>query len=320
MEKISVIIPIYNVEAFLPRCLDSILGGTYENLEVICVNDESPDSCGEILKSYSQKDERIKVVDKKNGGVSSARNLGLSLATGEYISFIDSDDFVHPEYFEVLMKALKAHNADISLCSYAKSFEGKEEINSASYLNTPIEILKINPLDPPHMFRSFIWGRLYKREILRGKAFNEKVSYMEDKDLSLSLICEKENLKVATVDAPLYYYFIREGSLSNNVNIEKTVASLYYLLNRADDYEKTIQKAVYINEALRYSFIILNRAKEQKDTKENILLAKRLTKDCVKKMKTVSAFSFKHRFVYSVFATFPFLHKLLRDIKISLSK
>ena len=93
---ISVIIPVYNVEAYLPRCLDSVIQNTYRNLEIICVDDGSTDGSPEILRDYAQRDARITVITKENGGVSSARNAGLDRATGEFVAFIDSDDFVHP--------------------------------------------------------------------------------------------------------------------------------------------------------------------------------------------------------------------------------
>ncbi|HCI64916.1 MAG TPA: glycosyl transferase, partial [Clostridiales bacterium] len=103
---ISVIVPVYRVEAFLPRCLDSIRGQTYKNLEIILVDDGSPDNCGKICDEYAEMDSRIRVIHKKNGGLSSARNAGLDVAVGDYIGFVDSDDWIAPEMYETLLGAI----------------------------------------------------------------------------------------------------------------------------------------------------------------------------------------------------------------------
>lgn len=316
MDKISVIIPVYNVEEYLPRCVESILNSTYENLEIICVNDGSTDGSLKVLKNYAKKDKRIVIIDKPNGGVSSSRNEGLKKATGEYISFIDSDDWVHSEFFEILLRGIKVLGADIAICDYAKKYEDQEELQEASHIKTAFTEERINALNPPHMLRSFIWGRIYDRKILTDKFFNENVNYMEDKDLSLSLIAENENLVVAKTEAPLYNYFIRSNSISNSVNIPKTVAALEYILNRADDYDEKRAKVLYINEALRYSLIIYNRAVSQKDTKENKKLAKALVKKCAVKMQSAGAFPLKHRIIYGIFSAFPILHRVIRSAKL----
>ena len=111
--KISVIIPVYNTAEYLPRCLDSVLQNTYQNLEIICVNDGSTDDSAAVLKRYAESDSRIIVVNKINEGVSAARNIGLDIATGSFVAFIDSDDWVHSKYFEVMMHFQIKFNADI---------------------------------------------------------------------------------------------------------------------------------------------------------------------------------------------------------------
>ena len=117
MPKISVIVPVYNVENYLRQCLDSIIAQTFSDIEIICVNDGSEDSSRAILETYSQKDNRIKIIDKENGGLSSARNAGMKIAEGEFISFIDSDDWVNSEMLEKLYKNIMALNTDISICA-----------------------------------------------------------------------------------------------------------------------------------------------------------------------------------------------------------
>lgn len=115
-EKISVIIPIYNVEAFLERCLNTVCGQSYKNLEIILVDDGSSDNCLKICKEFADKDDRIKVIHQSNQGVSAARNTGLDMATGDYIAFVDSDDYIHTEMYERLYSLLKKYDADMSAC------------------------------------------------------------------------------------------------------------------------------------------------------------------------------------------------------------
>ena len=117
MSLISVIVPIYNVEKYLDRCVDSIINQTYKNLEIILVDDGSPDNCLAICDSWAEKDRRIKVIHKENGGVSSARNSALDIASGDYIGFVDSDDWIEPDMYEILIKNAKKYDADISRCA-----------------------------------------------------------------------------------------------------------------------------------------------------------------------------------------------------------
>ena len=110
--KISIVVPMYNVEKYLPECVDKLLDQTYKNLEIILVDDGSPDNCGKIADDYAKKDERVKVIHKPNGGLSDARNVGMDVATGEYLMFTDSDDFLFPSACEVLVNKIEKENAD----------------------------------------------------------------------------------------------------------------------------------------------------------------------------------------------------------------
>ena len=129
-QLISIIVPIYNVEDYLKRCIDSILGQTYKNLEVILVDDGSPDKCGKICEEYKLIDSRIKVIHKKNGGLSSARNNGLDIATGDFIGFVDSDDYIERNMYESLIEALNNNNADIATCGIIR-----EDTNTQHKIN-----------------------------------------------------------------------------------------------------------------------------------------------------------------------------------------
>ena len=130
MELVSMIIPVYGVEVYLGECLETVLNQTYKNLEIILIDDESPDRCPEICDQYAQKDERIKVIHQKNGGAANARNHGLDMATGEYICFIDSDDKIENNYVEKLLGAIKENKAEVVVCSFKQWYKDKTQDSS----------------------------------------------------------------------------------------------------------------------------------------------------------------------------------------------
>ena len=159
-ELISVIIPIYNVEAYLDECIASVIAQTYSNLEIILVDDGSPDNCPQMCDEWAAKDSRIRVIHKENGGLSDARNAGIDIATGEYIAFVDSDDWIEPEMYEIMLAALKNENADICACNILSCFPerrnawgceeytvgGSAEILSLLYRDTAYPVSALNKL------------------------------------------------------------------------------------------------------------------------------------------------------------------------------
>ena len=144
--KISVIVPIYKVENYLNRCVESIRKQTYRNLEIILVDDGSPDACGEMCDRYAQEDSRIRVIHKENGGLSDARNAGIEVAAGEYIAFIDSDDWIDDKMYEVLYHTLLKYDADIAECSYRNLFGDSHIEEISEKFNIPV--LGKLPIDP----------------------------------------------------------------------------------------------------------------------------------------------------------------------------
>ena len=166
--KISVIVPVYKVEPYLRKCLDSIVGQTYRNLEIILVDDGSPDNCGAICDEYAAGDERIKVIHKENGGVASARNAGLDMATGDYIGWVDSDDWIEPEMFEAMLEAMASRNADIVICgrqehypdkSFQMGWQQEEILDKERAMALLVE---------DDLVRSYLWDKLWRRELFDG--------------------------------------------------------------------------------------------------------------------------------------------------------
>lgn len=214
--KISVIVPIYKVEKYLRKCINSILNQTYPNLEIILVNDGSPDGCGEICDSYALQDDRVKVIHKKNGGLSDARNKGLLIATGEYISFIDSDDYIDEVFYEVLLNLILTNDADIAQCDFMKIYESDSSINKVSICkDEEILILKnyesLEKLyDENHEITVVVWNKLYRRAVLQEIYF--PFGKIHEDDFTTYKVLYNAN-KIVLTSKKMYYYLQRDDSI-----------------------------------------------------------------------------------------------------------
>ena len=212
MELISVIVPIYKVEEYLDKCIRSIVEQSYTDLEIILVDDGSPDQCGAMCEEWAKKDSRIKVVHKENGGLSDARNAGLAVATGSLISFIDSDDWIAPEFIHTLYQAMVQSGAQIAECAV----ELVDEEGTGLRVRGPekqevlekLEALRRLILEEG-VFQT-VWNKLYRREAVEDILF-EKGKYNEDDFWTYQVFDRAE--KLALVDKPMYFYLQREGSI-----------------------------------------------------------------------------------------------------------
>lgn len=218
---ISVVIPIYNSSSYLTKCLDSILNQTYKNLEIILVDDGSTDGSTEICENYAYKDHRFKVIKQKNLGVAIARNQGLKYINGDYVSFIDSDDWIHPCFFEKLLYAIENCDADLSLCLYEKNWNN--DFGSSISLSKNITFEEINKHQlyemllavPINKYRSCkipydtLWGKLYKRDIIQGKEF--KKIWASDAEFNSRVYNSVD--KAILIRDNLYFWFQYPGSL-----------------------------------------------------------------------------------------------------------
>lgn len=218
MDKlITIIVPIYNVAKFLPRCIESLLAQTYPNLEIILVDDGSPDRCGEICDQYALRDSRIKVIHKTNGGLSDARNAGLNQMTGEYVSFIDSDDWIDQDWCEKLMNNLLRFHADLSLSGivseYCHNGIVQSDVITKEYGNEPfcesgIEMMK-------RYFRTswVAWDKIYRASIFDDIRFPVG-EINEDEAIALQLLekCER----VAYTNEVFYHYIKRPESITSS--------------------------------------------------------------------------------------------------------
>ncbi len=299
---ISVIIPVYNAEEYLQRCLDSVFNNKYKNLEIICVDDGSQDRSLEVLKA--QTDPRIIVVEKENGGVSSARNVGLKKANGEYIAFIDSDDWVHDRYFEFLSQLLK-DNVDIAQCGYAYANQDENDSDSEDYKN---QIISSTEAIKKHEIRTKVWGKLFRKSILSGIWFDESVSMMEDKLFCTQVLCRSGYIAFST--AKMYYYRPRKESLSNSILTGQNLLQAGQAFLRLGMEN---ENAVYIEEA--YKALLAHRYINMFDMNafENRKQSDYYLKCCGKKGRRVLPFG--KRIIYKMMYQFPFLYRSFRIVQ-----
>ena len=221
-DKISVIIPVYNVEKYISRCLDSILNQSYKNVEIIIINDGSTDKSGLICDEYSKRYDNIRVFHKENGGVSSARNLGITVAKGEYITFADPDDFLNKDMYKILYDNAKNNNSDITICSVNEIRENviDTEDNTGKIIKYSREDAINGYFNDIYPFNhNYLWNKLFKREMFDEVKLNEKITYQEDSEVMIKLLNLSEN--IIYVGIPLYNYDLRLGSLSSG-NISKS--------------------------------------------------------------------------------------------------
>ncbi|MDA3042879.1 MULTISPECIES: glycosyltransferase [unclassified Campylobacter] len=272
---ISVIIPVYNVENFLHDCLNSVISQTYTNLEIILVDDGSTDKSGEICDEFATQDNRIKVIHKQNGGLSSARNAGLDIARGRYVSFVDSDDIIDQDFIKILFDLVNKYNTAIAMCGY-KNFTKKEQIEEI--LQSNLKISKDEKLNQESIFEKNlnrdlffgigIWKALYSKEIwanLRfpmGKIYEDVAIWFDIFNYSPTAVTYKN----------LYFYRVREGSIVNSFSKKHLVIVenvRKYTNSVARAYPKLAKKAIasQCNNALNTAFNIIraNKADEFKN-------------------------------------------------------
>ena len=236
MEKISVIVPVFRVEKYINRCVDSILAQSYKNLEIILVDDGSDDACPLICDEYMKKDKRVKVVHKNNGGLSSARNAGLAIATGDFIGFVDSDDWIHPDMYAILHKTLvKNKDCQIAECKYQIVSKTVQNVMSDGYSVTKWNkktmmdnFFRVNG----EYYNPVVCTKLIRKSILNGFYFVDTVN----EDWEATYEWYKRSSCVAFIDLQLYYYFFNGNGI---VNSKFKVSRLGYL----EVWDRLVKKA-----------------------------------------------------------------------------
>lgn len=302
---VSIIIPIYKVEAYLRRCLNSVINQTYTNLEIILVDDGSPDNCPQICDDYTHKDHRIVVIHKKNGGLSDARNAGLDVCKGKFISFVDSDDWLDEKYIEVLLNLADKNNADITIGEHEKIcndkpffIENKKEKSLAlSTQDALIILFKRNHL-------SFIlsWGKLYRKSLFDEIRFPEG-KFHED-EFTTYLIFQNA-AKIVYTPQVLYYYFQRVGSTMGTPHprdlLEAEEAQFIFILQNNMEAVKGDQAKL-----ICWQILYIYSKEPSKKLKEKLLYYTKFLK--------AHRNPFVHYFLLKIFCRHPRLYSIIRKL------
>ena len=253
---ISIIVPIYKVEKYLDRCINSILNQTFRDFELILVDDGSPDRCGDICEEYAKKDKRIKVIHKENGGLSDARNAGLDIATGKFIGFIDSDDFIHKDMYMILYDAIIKSKSDISQCKF-KYFSKEDELNKNIINDGKYEIYNnidaIEEIIDNKNLNTNVWNKLYKRELFNDIRF-PKGKIHEDEFVTYKVFYRAKT--VSYVNKELYYYFSNDTGIMKNLNINSKFDWIEAIEER-NEFLLSIKEKSLFNKSNSYLFFNL---------------------------------------------------------------
>lgn len=251
---VSVIVPCYNVEQFLPKCIDSILNQTYKNLEVWLVDDGSPDKCGAICDEYAKKDTRIKVIHKKNGGLADARNVALDVMTGEYVVCVDSDDYISPTHIEGLYHLIEKYGADVSVNTFCSFYEGSSPNPSSKSAKDWV----LDGLHATEMmfyqeyFDNTAWGKMYKASLFDGIRYPKGLLF-EDLPTTYRLLLKAN--KVVFNDEQSYFYLLRSNSIEGAAFSPHKLDSALELMNLMDKDRDKLQPIIKSYNCRMVSFV-----------------------------------------------------------------
>lgn len=255
LERVSIIVPIYNVDLYLEQCIKSLINQTYKNIEIILINDGSTDSSLDICNRFKDMDNRIIVINQLNFGVSVARNNGLKLSNGKYIMFVDADDFVENDYIEKMVLAIES--ADMAICSYKECYKNSIVDKSLNRDEIIDNILAINKMFGRENFGGYLWNKIFKNEIIKKNniQFQTNIYMCEDMLFVIKYLLKCKNVKL--ISNKLYNYRMRKSSMVWNQNSQKyetiflAYNEIYKLLKENNinlEYLKyTILNSIYSN-------------------------------------------------------------------------
>lgn len=311
MPLISVIIPIYKVERYLKKCVDSVLNQDYKNLEIILVDDGSPDNCPQICDSYASQDSRIVVIHKKNGGLSDARNAGLETAHGEYVLFVDSDDWIHENCIRLLHEYCNKYDADIAIGNYKTFGENDEMIEQKKIKVDDYEILSAVEACKRNCFEVVFvtsWGKLIKRKLISNNLF-PKGKIHEDEFSTYRLLFKSD--KIVYTSNQIYYYLLRSTSIMGEKKIFYHKDAIIAYIEKIKFYEKFEKKLV--NLAIKKLMIYCLMCACQKQ-KNNLFRIRKIYLACLRRYKKESN-SKLEIFKYKIAIYCPILWKINSKVK-----
>ena len=307
---ISVIVPVYNVEKYINKCVDSIIGQDYANLEIILVDDGSPDNCGKICDEYKKLDKRVKVIHKSNGGLSSARNAGIEIAKGDYIGFVDSDDYIEPCMYDKLLKALLQEKCSLAICGTAYVFENGKRINKTNAGNTVVMDFEeaLTEMNQYRLFDMGAWSKLYEARLFKNIRF--PVGKLSEDFYIMYKIFDNAN-KIVFISDPAYNYLQRENSISRNKKInhdfEYAAKEQMEYLDKYHPNMSVLGHTSYASAALTvFDFYLKNKVKCPQNMKLHFW---NIVKSNYKYIKKAAYLSTEKRIQFFLFKLQPSLYK-----------
>lgn len=310
---ITIVVPVYKVEKYLNRCVDSILNQTYTDFELLLIDDGSPDNCGKLCDEYAKKDHRVFVIHQKNGGLSSARNTGIDWFyeknKSEYITFVDSDDWLHPEYLSVLMAGITENHVKISVCNYNREID---EVPHKNYDNIIFKLSSPEDFLVNHFWQyNYAWNKLYHKSVFEdirypiGKIF-------EDTFTTYKVLHKCE--KIAYTELQLYYYFHNEQGISHAPWKPSELVVFDAMQEQLQFYKgKGLQKAFEKEFELfvhHHAYQIVRIKENKKDLNKNKAKLKEIKKTLRNYLKENKDKFNVHNMTYSYEAAYPIFMKL----------
>ncbi len=314
-ELVTLLVPVYNTEKYIKKCLESIVNQTYKNLEIILIDDGSNDNSGKICDEYAKKDSRIEVFHKENQGSSAEKNFGLSIAKGRYISFIDSDDYLEPTLIEKLVKSIEINQSDIAICNFfPNSTTDLEETFTASQALTYIMNKRY--------FRGYNWNKLYKTEIAKDIQFCTDIYMSEDLLFNCNYLLKAK--KCSYIDEKLYHYNENNNSISNSKLSKKylTIIDSYdRLVNLYKENKLEYLPHLYIDE-FKVCCDIIYKNSLIKDKKDKLDLKKVYDKkkELFNKITKSKCIKFNKKIEVCIYGLMPIFVGKLRKIKKNMHK
>lgn len=272
LHKVSIVVPIYKVEKYLERCIISIVEQSYGNIEIILVNDGSPDNCGTICEQYAKEDHRIKVIKKKNGGLSDARNYGMQSVTGKYTIFVDSDDWIDTNMVEDMISCSIKYQADIVQTSFYYAYDDYLLFDNRYYAdNAPEVVIKnknklMSELIINERVKNFAWGKLFRTNLIRNIPFEKGVLF-EDVFWAYQVMHLAKTYVL--LHQPGYYYYQRDDSIVStytpkNLDMIRGLKERHFFIERFyTDLIDESYKVIFMNSLSHYHLLLINRKKDK---------------------------------------------------------
>ena len=256
---VSIIIPMYNVEKYIDECIKSVINQTYKNLEIILINDGSTDSSYDICKKYSEAEDRIVLINKENGGAASAKNFGLKIAKGDYITFVDSDDFIQYDMIEYMVNEIEKTKADIIQCDFINLYKDSKVISKLDITEDTISSQMFLKLFLTEWKNSLFWNKLFKKEVIKEVYFKEG-RCIDDEFFTYKCVINSESITIS--NKIVYNYRMRKSGVMKSENSQKQILRdrIDYLMERyniVSDIYKDLDKE-FLEHMLTY-FLIISR-------------------------------------------------------------